>query len=86
MLSTKLAKTACRCTTSSGLSRRAAGIATESAEIDRVSQNTANFESKAGCKIHKLLKAFEDNDDIQNVTANFSMPEDVMQEVLETGT
>ena len=64
----------------------AAGIATESVEIARVSQNTVDLDARGGRKILRLLDALEDNDDIQNVTANFSMPEDVMQDVLETGT
>ncbi len=60
----------------------AAGLSPASAEIARVPQNTVELDAAAGRRVLKLLDALEDNDDIQNVTANFSMPEDVMQEAL----
>ncbi len=60
----------------------AADIATESAEITRVPQNTVDLDAKGGRRVLKLLEALEDNDDVQNVTANFSMPDDVMQELM----
>lgn len=60
----------------------AAGIATESAEISRVPQNTVDLDAESARRVLKLLDALEDNDDVQNVTANFNLPDDVMQEVL----
>lgn len=61
-----------------------ADISTESAEIVHLPQNTVDLDAKGGRRVLKLLDALEDNDDVQNVTANFSMPDDLMQEVLES--
>jgi YebC/PmpR family DNA-binding regulatory protein len=60
----------------------AASIETQSAEITRVPQNTVELEVKSGRRVIRLLDALEENDDIQNVTANFSIPDDIMQEVM----
>ncbi|MEO2034834.1 MAG: hypothetical protein ABGZ35_22360 [Planctomycetaceae bacterium] len=48
-------------------------------------QNTVDLGAKEGRRVLKPLETLEDNDDIQNVTANFSMPHDVMRQVLESG-
>jgi len=58
----------------------AASIATESAEITRVPQTTVELDAGSWRKILGLLEALDDNDDIQSVTANFSIPDEVMQE------
>lgn len=60
----------------------AASIETHSAEITRVPQNTVELDVKGGRRVIKLLDVLEENDDIQNVTANFSIPDDIMQEVM----
>lgn len=60
----------------------AASIETQSAEILRVPQNTVELDASGGRKVIRLLDALEENDDIQNVTANFSIPDDIMQEVM----
>jgi len=60
----------------------AASIETRSAEITRVPQNTVELDVKGGRRVIKLLDVLEENDDIQNVTANFSIPDDIMQEVM----
>jgi len=56
-------------------------IATESAEVTRIPQNTVDLDAEAGKRMLKLMDALEDQDDIQNVIANFNMSEEVMQEV-----
>jgi YebC/PmpR family DNA-binding regulatory protein len=55
----------------------AAGVVIASAETGYVPQNTIAVEDKdtAG-KILKLIDALEDNDDVQNVFANYDIPED----------
>jgi YebC/PmpR family DNA-binding regulatory protein len=60
----------------------AASIETQSAEVTRVPQNTVELDVKGGRRVIKLLDVLEENDDIQNVTANFSIPDDIMQEVM----
>ncbi|MCP4506734.1 MAG: YebC/PmpR family DNA-binding transcriptional regulator [Fuerstiella sp.] len=60
----------------------AASIETQSAEIVRVPQNTIELEVKSGRRVIKLLDVLEENDDIQNVTANFSIPDEIMNEVM----
>lgn len=56
-------------------------IPTDVSEIRRVPQSTVDLDADAGRKVLKLLDALEDLDDVQNVTANFNIPEDVMQAV-----
>ena len=58
----------------------AAGIATESAELTNVPQNTVEPGEDDARKILKLIDALEDNDDVQNVSHNAELPESVMQD------
>mgnify|MGYP001624616943 FL=1 len=48
----------------------AAGIEYESAELQRIPQNTIFLDDESRDKLLKMLDAFEDNDDIQNVYHN----------------
>jgi YebC/PmpR family DNA-binding regulatory protein len=68
----------------SGLSEtlEKAGIRTTVAEFSRIPQNTIELDAAAGRKVFKLLDVLEDNDDIQSVTANFSIPDEIMEEVV----
>jgi len=59
----------------------AAKIPTEVAEITRVPSSTVDLDAGLGRKILKLMEALEDHDDVQSVTANFNIPDEVMQEV-----
>ncbi len=58
-----------------------AGIATTSAEITRVAANTVELDAENARSVLKLMDALEDNDDVQNVTANFSISEALMAEL-----
>jgi YebC/PmpR family DNA-binding regulatory protein len=60
-----------------------AGLTTTSAEITRVPQNYVELDSSNARRVLRLMEALDDNDDIQDVTANFSLPDDVMKAVLE---
>jgi len=53
----------------------------EEAEITRIPQNTVNLEGKQALSLLKLLDTLEEHDDVQNVYANFDIPEEVFQEV-----
>lgn len=50
-----------------------------SAELTRVPENTVALEGKTAETMLKLMEALEDNDDVQNVYANFDIPEEIMQ-------
>jgi YebC/PmpR family DNA-binding regulatory protein len=58
-----------------------AGIAVESAESTMVAKNTAPLDSDQARKALRLVEQLEDLDDVQRVSANFDIPEDVFAEV-----
>ena len=45
-------------------------------------QNTVELRDEGAEKLFKLLDALEDNDDVQSVSANFSVPDDVMARLM----
>ena len=49
------------------------------AEISMIPQNTINLEGKKAEQMLNLMEAFEDNDDISHVYANFDIPDEVME-------
>lgn len=55
------------------------GIHIESAEATYIPQNTVPLEGKQAEQMLKLMDALEDNDDVQNVYANFDIDEKVME-------
>lgn len=55
---------------------RAAGVEYVSAELDRIPQNTVRLEREDRDKLLKMLDAFEDNDDVQNVYHNAEYDEE----------
>jgi YebC/PmpR family DNA-binding regulatory protein len=59
-------------------SLQAAGIDYESAETSFVPSVTVNLDEDGARKIFKLIDAIEDSDDVQNVYANFDVPDDIM--------
>ena len=59
----------------------AAGIEMLSAELSMIPQNTIEVDADAGRKLMRLVDALEDNDDVQNVYANFDLPDEVMAEL-----
>ena len=54
-------------------------IAIESAELVRVPQNTVKLEGKDAETMLKLMEALEDLDDVQRVSANFDIPDEVFE-------
>jgi len=56
-------------------------IPTDVAEISRIASSTVDLDAAAARKVLALMDALEDQDDIQNVTANFNIPDEIMQEV-----
>jgi len=55
------------------------GIRIESSEITYLPQNTVPLGGKHAEQMLKLMDALEDNDDVQNVYANFDIDESVME-------
>jgi YebC/PmpR family DNA-binding regulatory protein len=55
-----------------------AGIEPQSAELAMIPANTVTVDENNGRKILNLMEALEDHDDIQNVYANFDIPDDIV--------
>lgn len=58
-----------------------AGLTYESAELSMLPQNTVLVDVEAGRKLMRLIEAMEDNDDVQNVHANFDLPDELLAEM-----
>ena len=61
-------------------------IETLSAEIGMVPTTTVSVGSNKARQVLNLMEAMEENDDVQNVFANFDIPDEVMQELEAKGT
>lgn len=59
----------------------AAGMEMASAELSMIPQNTVDVDAETGRKLLRLVDALEDNDDVQNVHANFELPDEVLAEL-----
>lgn len=58
----------------------AAGISIDSAELQMLPTQTVPVTDESGAKkVLRLLELFEDNDDVQNVYANFDIPDDIFE-------
>ncbi|MEW6238559.1 MAG: YebC/PmpR family DNA-binding transcriptional regulator [Candidatus Omnitrophota bacterium] len=55
------------------------GYTPTSATLTRVPENTVALEGKPAETMLKLMEAIEDNDDVQNVYANFDIPDEVFE-------
>ena len=58
-----------------------ANINCESNQITRVPQNTVELDVSAARKVLRLMEALDDHDDVQNVSANFDIPESAMAQL-----
>ncbi len=58
-----------------------AGITAELKQITLIPETTVDLDAETGRKVLKLLEALDDHDDVQNVVANFNIPEEVMAEL-----
>jgi YebC/PmpR family DNA-binding regulatory protein len=57
-------------------------IEPESATISRVPQTTVKVTGKAAATVLKMVDAIEDQDDVQNVYANFDIDDDELEELM----
>jgi YebC/PmpR family DNA-binding regulatory protein len=55
-----------------------AGVETESAQFDMEPSTTVRLEGKQALQMVKLMNAFDDHDDVQDVWANFDIDEEVL--------
>ncbi len=58
-----------------------AGITVQAKEITRIPQNTVALGVEDGRRVLKLLEALDDHDDVQSVSANFDVSDDVLAEI-----
>lgn len=59
-----------------------AGIVPQSSELTRIPSNTVSVDGENARRVLKLIDALEENEDVQTVTANYDMPEAVLQAAL----
>jgi YebC/PmpR family DNA-binding regulatory protein len=59
----------------------AAGVSVESAEATMIAKNTVEVDSDRARQNLRLVESLEDLDDVQRVTANFDIPEELFAEV-----
>ena len=66
----------------SGRRSRRPGFKVESAELSMVPKTTVEVDDEPTAKkLIRLIEALEDNDDVQDVYANFDIPEQVLEAV-----
>jgi YebC/PmpR family DNA-binding regulatory protein len=58
-----------------------AGLEPQSAEITRIPTTTVDLDAETARQVLKLMESLDDQDDVQGVSANFNIPDDVMAEV-----
>jgi len=58
----------------------AKNIPMESCELTRIPKNQVSISEVDVSKILKLIDKIEDNDDVQNVYANFEIPDDMVED------
>ncbi len=56
----------------------------ESKQITRIPSTTVDLDVEGARKVLKLMETLDDHDDVQNVSANFNIPDEAMAELAET--
>jgi YebC/PmpR family DNA-binding regulatory protein len=56
----------------------AVGLKPETKELTRIPQNTVDVSAEDAAKVLKFIEALDDHDDVQNVSTNFNIPDEVM--------
>ena len=59
-----------------------AGLKYESAEVTMIPQTMVKLEGKQAESMLKLMDRLEDNDDVQNVYANFDISQEEMEQMM----
>jgi transcriptional/translational regulatory protein YebC/TACO1 len=55
------------------------GFTPSSAEVTMVPSTTVKLEGEEAQKVVKLVSALEEHDDVQNVHANFDIPDEILE-------
>jgi YebC/PmpR family DNA-binding regulatory protein len=63
----------------------AAGIPVSHSEVTRIAGTTVKLDEDAARKVLKLMDALDDHDDVQNVSANFDISDEVMEALRDEG-
>lgn len=61
----------------------AAKLKTEMAKVCMIPKDTVDLDGETASKVLKLMERLDDHDDVQDVSANFNIPEEVMAELGE---
>jgi YebC/PmpR family DNA-binding regulatory protein len=61
----------------------AASVKPDVNEITLIPKDTVDLDASTARKVLKLMERLDDHDDVQNVSANFNIPDDVMAEIGE---
>jgi YebC/PmpR family DNA-binding regulatory protein len=56
----------------------AKGLKPETSQIARLPTNTVDLDADAGRNVLKLMERLDDHEDVQNVSANFNIPDEAM--------
>jgi YebC/PmpR family DNA-binding regulatory protein len=64
-----------------GTALAAKGIEPEVSQITRIPQSTIDLDVETGRKVLDLMQKLDDHDDVQNVSANFNIPQEAMAEI-----
>lgn len=59
----------------------AKSIEPASAELTQIPKNTVKLDADDARRLFRLIDVLEDNDDVQNVYANFDIPDEIMNEL-----
>jgi YebC/PmpR family DNA-binding regulatory protein len=58
-----------------------AGVAITAREITRLPKDTVDLDAATARKVLKLMEQLDDHDDVQNVSANFNIPDEALVEI-----
>lgn len=61
------------------------GFEAEVSQLTRIPTSTVDLDAETGRKVLKLMEKLDDHDDVQNVSANFNIPEETMTEIAAAG-
>jgi YebC/PmpR family DNA-binding regulatory protein len=64
-----------------GTALSANGIQPDVNEITRIPNSTIDLDTETARKVLKLMEKLDDHDDVQNVSANFNIPEEALAEI-----
>jgi len=59
----------------------AAGLKPDVSQVSRIPKNTVDLDADTGRTVLKLMESLDDHDDVQNVSANFNIPNSAMAEI-----